>query len=91
MSKEVNQPRRPHKWVTQAYRILAAGRYAAIWLPEFLALYEIVMREEGGEAADDWAQRELLHSFGPSLALRVLKLVRVLYLGWEAYRRIARD
>jgi hypothetical protein len=77
--------------VTKAYRFLAAGRYALIWLPEFLILYDIVVKEEGEQEARDWAIRELSISIRHSLAVRVYRLLRVGYLAWQAYRKVASD
>lgn len=93
MSQQRDQQSRPprKKWVTIVYRLLAAGRYAAMWLPELIILYEITLNEEGEEKAKDWLIKELSLSIKPSLALRLYRLVRVVYLAWEAYRKVARD
>jgi hypothetical protein len=81
----------PKKWFTTVFRVLAAGKYAALWVPEFLHLYEQIVREEGEGGAFNWALREIGYSIKPSLALRVYRVLRVVYLGWKAYRKVARD
>ena len=85
------EPRPPRKWVTTLYRSLAAGRYAALWLPELIELYGKIVEEEGEENAQKWLIDELSMSIRPSLVLRLYKLFRLLYLAWEAYRKVAKD
>lgn len=80
----------PPKWLTTALRVLAAGKYAALWVPEFLELYDQICREDGEQKASEWALEELAHSILPSTALRVYRVLRFAYLGWKAYRKVAR-
>lgn len=80
----------PPKWLTPALRVLAAGKYAALWLPEFLELYDQIYREDGEQKASEWALEELAHSILPSVALRIYRVLRFVYLGWKAYRKVAR-
>jgi hypothetical protein len=91
MSRRDRHSRHPGKWVTTAYRLLAAGRYAYTWLQEFFILYEEILKEEGEQAAHDWAIRELLLTIKPSVAVRIYRLLRVAYLAWQAYRKLASD
>jgi hypothetical protein len=81
----------PRNWVVQLYKLLAAGRYAVLWLPEFFILYDMIVEEEGEEAAHDWAIRELMLSIKPSVALKVYRILRWAYLAWVTYRKIAHD
>ena len=83
--------RSPHKRLRRVYRLLAAGRYAALWLPEFIAAYDIILCTEGEAAAKDWALRELSCSVAPSVSIRLYRLFRFVYLAWEVYRRIVKD
>jgi hypothetical protein len=91
MEVKNEKSRQPSKWMTRVYRLLAVGKYAAIWVPEFLILYEQIMLEQGHDKAQEWALEELLQSIRPSIALRVYRIIRILYLGWKAYRKMARD
>jgi hypothetical protein len=70
------------------YRFIAAGRYAIIWLPEFIILYNIEAQENGDDAAYEWAIRELMLSLEPALAVRVYRAFRIAYSAWKAYRRV---
>lgn len=82
----------PPKWGTKwAYRLLAAGRYAALWAPELWALYKQMLDDEGEQKANEWLMRELLHSVGPSIAIRVYRVLRVIYAAYTAYRKLAGD
>lgn len=87
----MKKDRFPPRWVTVLYKTLAVGRYAALWLPELLDLYSKISAEEGEERANEWLVDELSSSAWPSLTYRIFKLLRVVYLTWEAYRRVARD
>ena len=91
MSRRDKKVRHPPKWVANVYRLLAAGRFSARWLPEFLILYDLYVLEEGEEAANNWALKELALSIKPALALRFLGLFRLVFKAWEIYRKIARD
>ncbi|GLH77645.1 hypothetical protein SSBR45G_25530 [Bradyrhizobium sp. SSBR45G] len=86
-----SSPPPPHnKWLTTALRVLAAGKYAALWVPEFLEIYDQICREDGEQKASEWAVEELAHSILPSMTLRVYRVLRLVYLGWKAYRKVAR-
>lgn len=83
-------PRRPPPWwAAQLYQGLAAGRYAVQWLPELLRLYDAVVEDDGEEAAFDWLLRELALSMKPSLTVRALPILRLIYRVWKTYRRVA--
>lgn len=81
----------PRKWVRIVYRTLAAGRYAVYWLPELLILYDLIVSEEGKEAADEQLMQELINAIGPSIGVRVYRVLRLFYSMWKAYRRFAGD
>jgi hypothetical protein len=91
MLNDKRELRPPRKWVTRIYQKLAAGRYAAEWLVEFLIMYERMIQENGQEQADLWALEEIVLTLRPSIAYKAFKLLRMMYLGWKAYRRIAGD
>jgi hypothetical protein len=74
--------------VTIAYKALAAGRYAAEWLPEFLILYDTVVVEEGDDAAHDWAIGEFKRSLRPASAARALWILRLARVIWKVYRAV---
>ena len=83
--KRDNQSRTPRKkWFATLYRLMAAGRYLHIWLPELIILYERILAEEGEEKAREWVIKELLLSIQPSLAFRVYQIGRVFYLIWKS-------
>jgi len=79
--------RKPSRWDQHLYRLIAAGRYAADWLPEFLYLYGIILSEEGEDAASEWVQRELLYSFKAGAQARFLWIIRLGYSIWRIYQR----
>ncbi len=87
-SKQSHQPR---KWLLQAYRLLAAGRYAALWLPELMHLYDLVLREQGQHEADKLVLNEVMDAVPWSTWLRFYRLFRLAYAGWKLYRKIAKD
>ena len=71
--------RRLPSWAGKVYRLLAAGRYASMWLLELTELYDIIAEEEGLESAEKWLTDELGLSISPSLVLRIFKFVRLVY------------
>jgi hypothetical protein len=81
--------RLPHRWAEYLYRSLAVGRYAVVWLPELVILYESILLEDGEDAAQDWLMKELALSISPSLTLRFFRLYRAARLVWIAYTKIA--
>ena len=83
MSQERDKRHLPN-WVSVVYRALAAGRYAAIWLPELLRLYDMIVEEDGEKEAADWLLKELALSIKPSFLLTVFKLVRLANRWWRA-------
>jgi hypothetical protein len=74
--------------VTAVYNALAAGRYAAEWLPEYLELYQDMVELEGEDAALAWASGELLRSFKPAMAARALWILRAALAAWKVYRAV---
>lgn len=82
--------RHPRKWMTILYNMLAGGRYAAYWLPEFLVCYQEIIEKDGEEAAVQWAIKELATSFWPTLSIRAYQVFRFIYCGWRLYERLAR-
>lgn len=76
---------------SRLYRLLAAGRYAASWLPELIVLYDLVRAEEGEEAASNWLKNELLHTLKPALAMRLYIVMKLLHVGLKMYRRLVRE
>jgi hypothetical protein len=81
--------RLPPRWATNLYRFLAVGRYAVIWLPELVILYDLIVEEEGESKAQDWLMKELALSISPSLSLRLFRLYRAAHLAWTTYIKIA--
>jgi hypothetical protein len=80
------QSHEPSKISQKVYKYMAAGRHAAAWLPEFLRLYDLVVSEQGEDAASVWVQQELLYSLKPSVEARILRIVRFGYGAWKIYR-----
>jgi hypothetical protein len=76
--------------MTSLYNLLAGGRYAAYWLPEFLVCYQELLEKDGEEAAVQWAIKELATSLRPALSIRAYRVFRVIYFGWRLYQRLAR-
>jgi hypothetical protein len=81
--------RHPPKWVAQLYSFLAGGRYSAYWLTEFMVRYHEILETSGEEAAVEWAMSELALSVGPALSIRAYRLIRLVYLSWRLYERLA--
>lgn len=89
MSHNRDEKRRfPFRWATQIYGLLAAGRYAAHWLPELLTLYSIVSDENSPEDADQWLLDELKASICPSLLFRVFLIASKLHKVWKNYKKV---
>jgi len=76
--------RHPPRWMTQAYRMLAAGRYALEWLPELIKLYELTVDENGDEEGDRWLLEELALTISPRLIFLVIKLAKFVYKIWRS-------
>lgn len=76
-------------WLRILYRYLAAGRYATQWLPELLILYDQMVVEDGEDAAFNWAVNELALVIKPSIAARMLWILRLAHGIWKTYRMIA--
>jgi hypothetical protein len=70
------------------YELLATGRYARDWLPEFLIGFAEIFENQGEDAATRWALEELTRSFGPSVNHRIYRLVRIIRLALRFYLRI---
>lgn len=88
---ENGQKHAPKGWIQKLYGLMAAGRYASEWLPEFLILYEMIAQEDGEDEAVDWVLRELSLTWRPSTVAHCMHIARIGYRAWRAYRRIARD
>jgi hypothetical protein len=76
-------PDLPPWWVRLFYRYLAAGRYAAEWLPELLVFYDQMVAEDGEDAAFNWAVKELALFIKPSIAARMLWILRFAHRVWK--------
>lgn len=77
------------KWVARVYGLMAAGRYAALWGPELWEAYKLYFHEDGEHGANQWLMRELVHSVGPALGIRLYRVLRVFYAAYMAYRKLA--
>jgi hypothetical protein len=86
--KRSKKTRRRHDWVAAAYNMLAAGRYASEWLPEFLDYYDSMVEELGDKEAQNWARRELLQAPVWSGMARVLWILRTVYALWKVYKAV---
>ncbi len=82
--------RHPPRWMAEIYKLLAAGRYASNWLPEFLISYQEILEASGEQAAIEWALKELSLSLQPAVSLRVYRAIRLIYWGWKLYEKVAR-
>jgi len=82
--------RHPRKWMTRIYELLAAGRYASYWLPEFLICYQEILATQGEEAALEWALKELSLSLRPAVSVRAYRAIRLVYWGWRFYYKFSR-
>lgn len=91
MPKRKERHRPPPKWATQLYRLLAAGRYAAEWLPELLRLYNSILDEKGPDEARKWLLKELKLSVRFSIALRLAAIVHLIYRLWRTYNKVSGD
>lgn len=89
--RERESPPPRNKWAEIVYRLLSAGRYAILWLPELMELLSKQSRDEGDEAGKTSLMRELVNAIVPSISIRVYRLFRFVYVAWKAYKKLAGD
>ena len=86
MASHNTHGRDPPRWIKAFYKLLAAGRLAASWLPELIILYEIIREEEGEEKARNWLIEEISRSIKPSMAHKFYLIVYAFHRAWKLWQ-----
>ena len=81
----------PVRWLVTLYSILASGRHKFAWINEFMIALDRIIERDGEEAAWNWALVEFTATLKPAVAVRLLKVVRILRTVWKLYQRFAAD